>query len=546
MSGNTESPAAFPWGILGSGHEARDLTDGALGVVRTVSIGLSYRKPPLPAGHPAWRPSPLSATQFEMSWSGNLSQVQSLSQLGEELASQAGAKGWKNIPCDAQVPAELQRLDQVVKRLLEVVEHLHQRNHGVGLLTPQGVLVTEGATPSVVLPDVGFTWDCDGMPVVPDFLDPGGPYAPLWELGPATQLARGGAAEGGAFDPRPDVQVLGRVLASILLRRIVGSIPAPDDCPETTSQADDIPGGRRVWETLQDAVAGRIDSVDGPEGLAARLDATPLSQHYLGVKRPPPRSWQQTAKVAAKPAALLVLVVMLVLAGVYGPGVVQPWRFRQAVAACEVAQPETKRNALNRVIELAATPAQLETAGQCFDRYLDQWQAHLAAAREEWTRNLGEPSRLRLKHLRDELNSTEVETLSRERQEKREHYLMQVGELLAGTGFTTAVADFKEALRDKDYEKLAVMLTRVTKLANDSEQQETAAKCFGYYLERWRTRVKAAGNNWADPRDAFSFSRELQVLRDELRSLNVNKLGNSQKEEQERCLRYVAILMETP
>ena len=270
-------------------------------------LGIEYQRPPLPVGCPTWERASLGANLFDLKFFKLPDAAYSLWELCAELR-QGGAE-WKQYPCGAeQIPEPLEKLDVIADLILQAAEELHGAGWGLGLISPENILIFEcEGTLSVAFTDLGFSWGKSPPLIPPLFLRSprdGNKFAILWDdQDPRKQLERGGPLGRNQLDPLPDIRALARVFASSLLGQYVSAVPSPEEHPETAAQSAYVPGGRRIWVTLEEAIAGGIPSV---ADFRVALCETPLSQHFLSDAPIPVsrRSWVRAVVVGAAVAAI--------------------------------------------------------------------------------------------------------------------------------------------------------------------------------------------------------------------------------------------------
>lgn len=260
-------------------------TSGEIVLKRFVALGVSYQRPPLPSGWPVWTRVRGGQIEYTMSFPSLPDAAFSLGEYCRSLRAQQSV--WQQYRCGQDEPPEpLAKLDAIADKILELASHLHEAGWGLGLITPDNILVfeTEGQL-KVSFADLGFSWG-DEQPIVPpNFMrtvSEGNPMAQLWDSGdPQAQLERGGPIPPDRFDPKPDVRALVRVFITALLQQTnteyFASVPSPDVRPETSAQLPGIRAGRRVWWTLTEL----LSEAPSIEEFRRALRETPLSQHYM-------------------------------------------------------------------------------------------------------------------------------------------------------------------------------------------------------------------------------------------------------------------------
>ncbi|ASV72635.1 hypothetical protein THTE_0033 [Thermogutta terrifontis] len=260
-------------GLLGEDGGLDFLSEGGLVLWRTVRDGVKYRPPPLPNHVPRWHQESRSRILFKMPLRDPPRRLFTLAQYCQQLREQR--QELCRIPANSPIiPEPLRLLDEIVDKVLDLVEHLHAQHEGVGLLAPENILILEwenGITVSFT--DLGFYWDDPLAPTLPAWLesDPKvNPHAELWE-NPRRQLER--------FDSSCDLRILGRVFCSALLGRPYRDVPDPDTVPETQADPPSVPLARRIWVVLAQIIHGELTSIDD---IRQALREYPLSQHFLG------------------------------------------------------------------------------------------------------------------------------------------------------------------------------------------------------------------------------------------------------------------------
>lgn len=264
------------------------LPNGAEGLWRIVLDGIPYRPPPFPNGVPQWTQDPSSRRLFRMVLPTRPQRIFTLRGYCDSLLQQS--RDFAAISCSTPIlPEPLRLLDQIVGKILDLVESLHEAGHGIGLLAPENIVIFDwGSDVCVTFSDLGFFWDDPLAPAIPTWLesDPAvNPYAVLWES-PRKQIKE--------FDPQRDLRVLGRVFCSALLGRPYDKVPSPDENPLTRAQPKRIPFARRVWVVLEEMINGDLLSL---QEVREKLEEYPLSQHYLREVRSRHRLWAAAASV---------------------------------------------------------------------------------------------------------------------------------------------------------------------------------------------------------------------------------------------------------
>jgi len=286
-------------GLLGEDGGWDFSSEGGAALWRTVRDGVRYRPPPLPEGVPFWRQEARSRILFKMPIGDPASRVFTLAQYCDKLRGREAE--WRRIPANSPIiPEPLRLLDEIVDKVLDLVEYLHGQRHTVGLLAPENIVVLErddGIT--VTFSDLGFYWDDPLAPTVPGWLlsDPKiNPHALIWE-NPRRQLEE--------FAADRDLRTLGRVFCSALLGRPYRDVPKPDSVPETQADPPTIPLGRRIWVVLEEMILGELTTIDD---VREALRENPLSQHFLGSVRRRVGKWAiglATVTVLSTLAALI-------------------------------------------------------------------------------------------------------------------------------------------------------------------------------------------------------------------------------------------------
>ena len=297
-----KAPAALRWGVCGVYHTAGELTGfpGEAGVVRYVTGGVTYTAPPVPG---VWRSVPSEPGRYELAWAGDPAAARTLRHIRTDLerAARSGALADPNHPL-------LVELDAAGVGLATLAGNLHRQRWGLGLVQPDNVVVRGR---DVTLTDLGFTWKgafgnppWDDSPGRPDWLDPAGPAAALWDHPPARQqFADPGNGVFPPADPGADVRTLGRLLAWLIsgqTGKVLPEVGGPDGPPA-------------AWAVVADAAAGRLPSADA---LAARLRQNPLSEYFA----PPPMAPDPPDPDPPVPNWLtriaLIAVLLMAVAGV--------------------------------------------------------------------------------------------------------------------------------------------------------------------------------------------------------------------------------------
>ncbi|MBX9628747.1 MAG: hypothetical protein K2X82_33445 [Gemmataceae bacterium] len=383
-----KAPDALRWGVCGVVHTAAELAaaPGSVGVVRYVTSGVTYTAPP-PADR--WRSVPSEPGRYELPWDGDPAAARTLRHLRADL--DRAARG--NLLSDGH--PLLRELDAVAAGLAAVAARLHRDRWGLGIVQPDNV-VLRGREP--VLVDLGFAWKgafgsppWDDSPGRPDWLDPLGPSAALWDQPPARQQFAD--PQSGVFpptDPAADVRTLGRLFAWLIAGQTGRTLPEVGG-----------PGGPPpAWRVVKDAADGRIASADA---LAARLRESPLSEYFA----PPPLADDPAPRPATggrnwlTPAALAAVLLMAVAGGGYyylrgdkggttgGNGEPQPpapgdpAEFDQAAGEFDKALAGNDRPGMWAALKklLAAAPPEKQAEADARRaKAVDDWAAELTAA----------------------------------------------------------------------------------------------------------------------------------------------------------------------
>ena len=276
--------------------------EGEFCLRRVSYLGIEYHAPPLPEGYLLWQRARQGANVFELKFSTLPDHVWSFWDFCASL--RASSAKWKEYRCGSEeIPDPLRKLDFIADAILEAAEHLHNEGWGLGLISPENILIFEcGDGLLFAFTDLGFSWG-DTPPLVPPMFlrrcAEGNKFAVLWDgENPGAQLERGRPLSRTEFDPVPDIRALVRVFASSLLGRYVSVLPTPEENPETRAQSPRIPGARRIWVTLEHALDGLISSM---QEFRTALWETPLSQHFLAEAAVPVqgRIWRAVAGLGA-------------------------------------------------------------------------------------------------------------------------------------------------------------------------------------------------------------------------------------------------------
>lgn len=258
------APAGLPnWGHVGTATERRT-SSGTLGVRLVVDPDIGYTVPPPLAGRaPTWTGVPGEKQTWQMEVDFDPAAVRTLWQVGAELRD-AGP--------DAPAPLR-DELDAAAAALLGLAAALHAGGRGVGLLTPENVLlVPESGGSDLILPDIGFHWDGDqqGNAGFPFWLQGRRPYYELADPGDDARrrqlhpLGQGGPAAVA------DVRLLARLFAAVLTGKPRNRVAVP-----TPAHA--------CWEALAQADRGELKTA---AELADALRDYPLSHHFTPAPAP--------------------------------------------------------------------------------------------------------------------------------------------------------------------------------------------------------------------------------------------------------------------
>lgn len=198
-------------------------------------------------------------------------------------------------PSDDKDP-KAKEFDEVMGRLFQLAHDLHELKVGLGLLSPESVLLTPNR---LILVDHGFVYYDRQGPFLPSWLT-NHPYAELWEDQTAIQhqLAKYSAN----FDPLPDVKLMARLCQGLLTgcwKRKILSGQELEDRYATRSYA--------LWELLDTAEQGKFGTI---KEFAQELQKTPLSGHFTGEGEfiPPEHSGGATNKTGRLSLAAIALV----------------------------------------------------------------------------------------------------------------------------------------------------------------------------------------------------------------------------------------------
>lgn len=262
--------APFKFGVCGAVHTAGELAalPGGTGIARLVSGGVGYTPPPVAR---AWRAVPAEPGRFDLPWDADPAAARTLAALRADL--DRAARG--GLLPDADHPL-LRELDETAVALARTAAELHRAGWGLGLVQPDNVVTRgPGGGRETVLLDLGFAWrgtfggpPWDDSPGRPEWLDPAGPFAWVWDQQPVRQQYA--APDSGFFpppDPVADVRAVARLVAWLLT-----GVPARD------CAAGGRAGAAPVWGVLAAAADGRVPTADA---LAARLRAAAPSEHFV-------------------------------------------------------------------------------------------------------------------------------------------------------------------------------------------------------------------------------------------------------------------------
>lgn len=289
------------------------------GLLRTVEMHVEYVAPPLTH---VWKKQNTLGREYLLPLPEHVT-ADRLIDL-RELARKArdAADGWRN-QMKAQranastrwerledAPEAVRQFEKAIQAFVQVALRLIAGGCGLGLTTPEGVLVWFGAhdEPQIALLDVGFQWTKG--PTAPPWLKEHANDA-LWKpLTARDRQERGrGAEAGGRFDAATEFVLLGRILASVLLAKPVAEIPADDSTVQP------------CWGILRKLVGGEIRDATT---VTNELSQTPLSEHFNG-RRPlvgvtgRSRSW-------VAPVAIVSILGALAAVVAFGPRDWLTWR----------------------------------------------------------------------------------------------------------------------------------------------------------------------------------------------------------------------------
>lgn len=283
----------------------RLIPDSTAGLVRQVgvSIAFQYTLPFRDLGLEFWHADPQDPRRYEMRLEQRPSRatVWALADLAEDLA---------RTPPRPDDP-RLKLLDEVLRRVVEVVASLHRANWRAGYLTPRNILFTRQEPFTLYLPDLGFvavgSFEQPWLRDDDEFAELCTPRLPV------EQHVYDGLARTG---PEPDLHLLARLIATVLL----AGRPAPAQGVIGWPQA--VPGGAYVWRVLRDIPSVRQaptlvadiwevlaqvlnGQIRSAEHLHEALQAHPPSDHF----RPRQASrWPSSLGLLAASAATLSLL----------------------------------------------------------------------------------------------------------------------------------------------------------------------------------------------------------------------------------------------
>jgi hypothetical protein len=304
----TESEAdVIAWGACGVLNTIGELTavPGCIGIIRYVTSGVSYETPPV---EPAWRPMP-GETAFELPWAGDPAHARNLEHLRTDL--ERATRDAKLTNSDHPL---LRELDNAAAALLRLVEELHSKGWGIGLVRPDNVFLrNRSGYLEAVLVDLGFTWrgsfgepPWKDAPGRPEWLEERGRFEWLWDQEADRQQFA--SPVNGVFPPPgtvADCRTLGRLLAWLITGQTSRTLQALGG------------DGPTVWGVLSDAAAGRIDSA---AELAERLRHDPLSEFIVPPPLAPDPSLRSSRKWLAIAAGVLVVTGIGVGAALWNRG----------------------------------------------------------------------------------------------------------------------------------------------------------------------------------------------------------------------------------
>jgi len=368
------------WGSLGRNEwwELREESSGQTryGVHRLVRDGTECRPLPETTGHYAWE-------SLEGDEEGNY--FMSLPVEGAEPRHETFRDLCLRVQRTGRTDEDLALLDQAADLLLDTAARMHAAGVGLGLVHPENVLLVwlpqVGSRPRVstqsetgglddgwlnsaphpdpvspevdpaaqaaqiVLPDANCVWHSYLQPAPPPWIKESR-WAAIWDRQP---LQINQSIAENQLVVAEDIRTLARLLAYMLVSdRIfewetdgpLSRIPSKQDHPETA------PG---VWRVLDDALQGRIPSINAFRQRLGQLredrrrgKTGPMAAHYRHQPKPPLTSWERIVRGLKRAAFAVAVLVLLgaVTGGAWYWQVLRPEqeranRFAAAVAAAD-------------------------------------------------------------------------------------------------------------------------------------------------------------------------------------------------------------------
>lgn len=256
------------WGHVGTQESwgMSPIRQGESGVARLVSADVLYAAPP--HGR-CWAFSAPPQRLF-LTLEGEEEEYSNLLRFGESVCKQFSAtyrKSQKETDLQRQDDLLLDRLDGIVNSLIKLTGSLHSSQCGLGMLTPECVIVRDM---DVILTDLGFTFR-DG--VFPPGWYEHPKYSRLWDADVGRQQERGVSATVQNFDGLPDVRLLGRLLQGVL----TGSYE------QAPYSGKELPAGgsKDVLRYLQFAILSS-STCNTLQKLSDHIQRNPLSHHFRG------------------------------------------------------------------------------------------------------------------------------------------------------------------------------------------------------------------------------------------------------------------------
>lgn len=206
------------------------------------------------------------------------------------------------------------QLDSLLRRLAEFVAECARQNRAVGFFTPGSVFhvgKSHVGNGKLLLPDFGFVWDSELVPVIPPWLrEDAFSEFEFWDLSPLEINNHMKDQAGTSVVQSHDVRVLARIIAVVLLgsNQLVAASPGGGGLR--------IPDGDRMPKTRRSALFRLlVDIVNNRANVPAERLAQTLREHPPSdfFRPPPPRPPLPWKRIIAWTTISAILIMGAVL-----------------------------------------------------------------------------------------------------------------------------------------------------------------------------------------------------------------------------------------